>query len=338
MNENIAQLRQRAHRIRRNVLQMARGKGDGYVGQGLGAADILAAIYFGEMRFDPARLDWPDRDRFVLSTGHYSIVLFAALAELGVIRQEELSTYGADESRLEMSTCITTPGVEITGGSLGHGLSQSVGMALGARLSGRNFRVFNFLSDGELQEGVTWEAAMAAAHYRLGNLIALVDVNNMQADGEVSGVMTIEPVADKWRAFGISPKFWSAIRCWAAACRSSNNCQRRISCASSSRSGTLRCSNWRRRIHEFHGCETRPDCGHERVRSARRFCGEAVRQGADRAGPRIWLESPPAWRTPALYLSPPRIASSPRGAPTISSLLISPTRAPTSKSLPVCRA
>ena len=202
MNESIAQLRQRAHRIRRNVLRMARGKGDGYVGQGLGAADILATIYFGEMRFDPARLDWPDRDRFVLSTGHYSIVLFAALAELGVLREEELATYGADESRLEMSTCITTPGVEITGGSLGHGLSQSVGMALGARLSGRNFRVFNFLSDGELQEGVTWEAAMAAAHYRLGNLTALVDVNNMQADGEVSSVMTIEPVADKWRAFG----------------------------------------------------------------------------------------------------------------------------------------
>ena len=202
MNESIAQLRQRAHRIRRNVLQMARGKGDGYVGQGLGAADILAAVYFGEMRFDPARLDWPDRDRFVLSTGHYSIVLFAALAELGVLREEELATYGADESRLEMSTCITTPGVEITGGSLGHGLSQSVGMALGARLSGRNFRVFNFLSDGELQEGATWEAAMAAAHYRLGNLIALVDVNNMQADGEVGGVMTVEPVADKWRAFG----------------------------------------------------------------------------------------------------------------------------------------
>jgi transketolase len=202
MNESIAQLLQRAHRIRRNVLRMARGKGDGYVGQGLGAADILAAIYFGEMRFDPARLDWPDRDRFVLSTGHYSIVLFATLAELGVFREEELATYGADESRLEMSTCITTPGVEITGGSLGHGLSQSVGMALGARLSGRDFRVFNFLSDGELQEGVTWEAAMAAAHYRLGNLTALVDVNNMQADGEVAGVMTIEPVADKWRAFG----------------------------------------------------------------------------------------------------------------------------------------
>ena len=202
MNETIAQLRQRAYRIRRNVLRMARGKGDGYVGQGLGAADILAAVYFGEMRFDPARLDWPDRDRFVLSTGHYSIVLFAALAELGVFREEELATYGADQSRLEMSTCITTPGVEITGGSLGHGLSQSVGMALGARLSGRDFRVFNFLSDGELQEGVTWEAAMAAAHYHLGNLIALVDVNNMQADGEVAGVMTIEPVADKWRAFG----------------------------------------------------------------------------------------------------------------------------------------
>src|SRR5579862_1454133 len=175
MNESIAQLRQRAHRIRLNLLRMARGKGDGYVGQGLGAADILAAIYFGEMRFDPARLDWPDRDRFLLSTGHYSIVLFAALAELGVFTEQDLASYGADESRLEMAACETTPGVEITGGSLGHGLSQAVGMALGSRLSDRNFRVFNFLSDGELQEGATWEAAMAAAHYRLSNLVALID-------------------------------------------------------------------------------------------------------------------------------------------------------------------
>jgi transketolase len=202
MNETTAQLRQRAHHIRRNVLRMARGKGDGYVGQGLGAADILATVYFREMRTEAARPDWPDRDRFVLSTGHYSIVLFATLAELGVLKDEELATYGADESRLEMSTCFTTPGVEVTGGSLGHGLSQSVGMALGSRLSGQNFRVFNFLSDGELQEGATWEAAMAAAHYRLGNLIALVDMNNMQADGEVNGVMTVEPVAAKWRSFG----------------------------------------------------------------------------------------------------------------------------------------
>jgi len=154
------------------------------------------------MRFDPRRLDWPDRDRFLLSTGHYSIGLFAALAELGVYSEDELSSYGADESSLEMSACETTRGVEITGGSLGHGLSQAVGMALGARIGGRDFRVFNFLSDGELQEGVTWEAAMAASHYRLANLVTLVDINNIQADGRVAEVMTVEPVTEKWKAFG----------------------------------------------------------------------------------------------------------------------------------------
>ena len=198
----LPELLRRAHNIRRNVLLMARGKGDGYVGQGLGAADILAAIYFDELRLDPYRLDSPDRDRFVLSTGHYSIVLFATLTELGVFPPEELATYGADESRFEMSTCITTPGVEITGGSLGHGLSQAVGMALGSRLSGRNFRVFNFLSDGELQEGSTWEAALCGAKFGLDNLIALVDMNNMQADGRSCDVMPLEPVAEKWKAFG----------------------------------------------------------------------------------------------------------------------------------------
>ncbi|HWP49510.1 MAG TPA: transketolase [Candidatus Limnocylindrales bacterium] len=200
--ELVHSLRLKARQIRRNVLLMAKGKGEGYVGQGLGAADILTVLYFYEMRFDPHRLDWPDRDRFLLSTGHYSIVLFATLTELGVFPPEELSSYGADGSRFEMSACETTPGVEITGGSLGHGLSQAVGMALGSRLSGRKFRVFNFLSDGELQEGATWEAAMAAAHYKLDNLIALVDINNMQADGKTSDVMMVEPVVDKWKAFG----------------------------------------------------------------------------------------------------------------------------------------
>ena len=198
----ILELRRRAYGIRHKVLRMAKGRGDGYVGQGLGAADILAAVYFHELRFNRDQVDWPDRDRFVLSTGHYSIVLFAALTELGVFSEEELASYGADGSRFEMSTCMTTPAVEITGGSLGHGLSQAVGMALGSRLSSRNFNVYNFLSDGELQEGATWEAAMAASHYKLALLVAIVDVNDMQADGNVSGVMGIEPVAQKWQAFG----------------------------------------------------------------------------------------------------------------------------------------
>lgn len=200
--ELMRELRLKAKNVRRNVLLMAQGKGEGYVGQGLGSADMLTAVYFHEMRYDPSDPDWPDRDRFLLSTGHYSIVLYAALTELGVFSKEELSSYGADESRFGMSTVETTPGVEITGGSLGQGLSQAVGMAIGSRLSGRGFRVFNFLSDGELQEGSTWEAAMSASHYKLDNLVALVDVNGVQADGKIADVMTIEPIADKWRAFG----------------------------------------------------------------------------------------------------------------------------------------
>src|ERR1041385_4298198 len=166
----LSALRARAKNLRRMILAMAEKVGQGYVGQGLDIADLLAVLYFDEMRYDPRRLDWPDRDRFVLSIGHYSIGLYAALAEAGVIPLDELDTYGTDGSRLEMSGSERTPGFEMTGGSLGHGLPQAVGMALGLRLQGREARVFNLLSDGEMQEGSTWEAAMAAGHYRLDRL------------------------------------------------------------------------------------------------------------------------------------------------------------------------
>jgi transketolase len=182
------------------MIAMARGPGQGYLGQGLGIADVLAALYFHELRWDPADLAAPDRDRFLLSTGHYSIALWAALAEAGVFSLEELVTYGADDSRLQMSTLDTTPGVEIIGGSLGHGLGQAVGMALGFRLARAPARVFCELSDGEMQEGSTWEAAMAGSHFGLDGLVALIDCNGIQADGAV--VLDMEPVADKWRAFG----------------------------------------------------------------------------------------------------------------------------------------
>lgn len=198
--EPVVFLKRKALALRRHMLAMARGKGQGYIGQGLGFADALAALYFAEMRYRPEDPAWPGRDRFLLSTGHYSIALWAALAEAGVLPVEELPSYGADGSRLEMSTLDTTPGVEIIGGSLGHGLGQAVGMALGLRLDGADARVFCELSDGEMQEGSTWEAAMAAGHFGLDGLVALVDCNGIQADGPV--VMTVEPVADKWRAFG----------------------------------------------------------------------------------------------------------------------------------------
>ncbi|TPM40018.1 transketolase [Mesorhizobium sp. B2-3-4] len=197
---DIGALERKATLLRRHMLTMARGQGQGYIGQGLGIADVLAALYFHELRYDPHNLAWSDRDRFLLSTGHYSIALWAALAEAGIIPVEELVTYGADNSRLEMSTLDTTPGVEVIGGSLGHGLGQGVGQALGLRIDKSDARVFVELSDGEMQEGSTWEAAMSASHFRLDGLVALIDCNGIQADGPV--VLDMEPVADKWRAFG----------------------------------------------------------------------------------------------------------------------------------------
>lgn len=199
---DIGELKRRATNLRRHMLTMARGQGQGYIGQGLGMADALAALYFHELRYDPANVTWRERDRFLLSTGHYSIALWAAFAEAGVLPVEELPTYGADDSRLEMSTLDTTPGVEMIGGSLGHGLGQGVGQALGLRIDGSGARVFVELSDGEMQEGSTWEAAMSAGHFRLDNLVALIDCNGIQADGPV--VLDMEPVADKWTAFGWS--------------------------------------------------------------------------------------------------------------------------------------
>jgi transketolase len=197
---DIGTLERRATNLRRHMLAMARGQGQGYIGQGLGIADTLAALYFYELRYDPGNVTWPERDRFLLSTGHYSIALWAALAEAGILPVDELSTYGADDSRLEMSTLDTTPGVELIGGSLGHGLGQAVGQALGLRLQKSVARVFVELSDGEMQEGSTWEAAMSASHFRLDGLVALVDCNGIQADGPL--VLGMEPIADKWRAFG----------------------------------------------------------------------------------------------------------------------------------------
>jgi transketolase len=192
-----------AYRMRHHVLNMGEAQGQGYVGQALGAADMLAAVYADQLRYQAEDPHWEGRDRFLLSTGHYAIGLYAALAEAGIIDVDELDTYGSDGSRLPMSGMASyTPGMEISGGSLGHGLTVAVGMALGLRHQGSSSRVINFLSDGELDEGSTWEAAMSASHHRLGNLTALVDINALQADGPTAGVLRTEPVADKWAACG----------------------------------------------------------------------------------------------------------------------------------------
>ncbi|MFT3972155.1 MAG: transketolase [Amaricoccus sp.] len=197
---DIAGLKARALNLRRLMMEMAAGKGEGYIAQGLGIADCLAALYFHEMRYDAANPAWQDRDRFVLSTGHYSIAMYAALAEAGYFPKEKLPDYGLNGSRLPMSTFDDTPGVEMVGGSLGHGLGQAVGMAMALRLDKRPSRVFCEFSDGELQEGSTWEAAMGAATFRCDNLVALIDCNGIQADGPVT--VAIEPVAAKMAAFG----------------------------------------------------------------------------------------------------------------------------------------
>jgi transketolase len=196
-------LAERAYRIRRNALRMGEVQGQGYIGQALDIADVLAVAYFGAMRYRPQDPDWEGRDRFLLSNGHYAIALYAALIEAGVIPEDELETYGSDGSRLPMSGMAAyTPGMEMSGGSLGLGLSIAVGMGLALKRKGSDCRVYTLFSDGELDEGSVWEAIMSAAHWKLDNLIAIVDVNNQQADGPSTQVMGFEPLADKLEAFG----------------------------------------------------------------------------------------------------------------------------------------
>jgi transketolase len=201
--EQLHSLKSAAYRIRRYALRMGEVQGQGYVGQALGMADILAVAYRHALNYRPEEPEWEGRDRFLLSHGHYAIALYAALLEAGILPESELETYGSDDSRLPMSGMATyTPGMEMSGGSLGQGLSIAVGMALGLRQKNNRAFVYNSMSDGELDEGSTWEAAMSAAHFGLGNLIALVDVNNQQADGASSKILGFEPLADKWEAFG----------------------------------------------------------------------------------------------------------------------------------------
>lgn len=200
---NTISLQERAYRIRRNALRMGEVQGQGYIAQALGISDVLAAAYFHALHYRPEDPAWEGRDRFLLSIGHYAIALYAVLIEAGVIPDDELETYGTDDSRLPMSGMASyTPGMEISGGSLGHGLGIAVGMCLGLKRKSSGCFVYNLMSDGELDEGHTWEAAMSGAHWKLDNLIALVDVNGQQADGPSRGVLNFEPLSAKWEAFG----------------------------------------------------------------------------------------------------------------------------------------
>ncbi len=196
-------LARRAWGIRRKALLMGEVQGQGYVGQALGVADVLATSYFHAMTYRAEDPEWEGRDRFLLSIGHYAIALYAALIEANILPENEIDTYGMDDSRMPMSGMASyTPGMEITGGSLGQGLGIAVGMAMGLKRKGGDQFVYNLMSDGELGEGSTWEAVMSATQWKLSNLICIVDFNNQQADGPSRDALAVGPEAPKWAAFG----------------------------------------------------------------------------------------------------------------------------------------
>jgi transketolase len=182
--------------------------GSGHPGGSLSAIDIVAYLYFRHMRIDPARPQWAERDRFILSKGHCAPALYAALAKRGYFSAEVLGTLRDIGSLLQGHPDMKgAPGIDMTSGSLGQGFSAATGIALGGKIQGQGFRVYAMLGDGEIEEGVVWEAAMSAAHYKLDNLVAIVDSNRQQSDGWITEIMTIEPIEAKWRAFG-----WDATR------------------------------------------------------------------------------------------------------------------------------
>lgn len=200
--EEIKTLEQKARLIRRLIVKMLAKAGSGHPGGSLSSADVLTCLYFRVLRRNPQDPDWPQRDRFHLSKGHCCPLWYAVLAECGYFPEEELWTLRNLGSILQGHPDWRTPGVDVASGSLGQGLSVALGMALAARLDQASCRVYCLLGDGEIQEGQVWEAAMAAAHYRCDNLCAILDYNGYQIDGKVCEVMNIEPVAEKWRAFG----------------------------------------------------------------------------------------------------------------------------------------
>lgn len=207
---DIARLKNIARSIRKSVVNSIAAAGSGHTGGSLGLADVFTALYFNILNHKPEEPEWPERDRLVLSIGHVAPVLYATLAEAGYFPKEELLSLRQLNSRLQghPGRDHGLPGLELSAGSLGQGLSVSVGMALSAKHLDKSWKVFSIHGDGELQEGSIWEAAMSASHYKLDNLIALVDRNMVQIDGKTSDVMDIEPLQDKWKAFG-----WEVLDC-----------------------------------------------------------------------------------------------------------------------------
>ncbi len=201
--EQLRALKDRARRMRVDILKTLHGCGSGHTGGSLSATDIMTALYFYKMKYDPKKPDWKGRDYFILSKGHAAPVLYTTLAHAGFIETAELCTLRKLGSRLQgHPDSKYLPGVEISTGSLGQGLSVACGIALSQKLDKAPNRVYAVLGDGELQEGQIWEAAMTGAHYKLDNLCVLIDNNGLQIDGPVAKVMGVEPITDKWRAFG----------------------------------------------------------------------------------------------------------------------------------------
>ena len=202
-NLSMEKLKEMAKKLRRHVITMTSTAGSGHPGGSLSAADIITALYFKVMRHNPQEPQWADRDRFILSKGHAAPILYAALAESGYFPVEELATLRRLGSRLQGHTDRNlTPGVEMSAGSLGMGLSFAIGVALAARLDHRDYCTYALLSDGECEEGQTWEAALSAAQFKVDNLVTIVDCNRMQLSGWTRDIMDIEPLRQKWQAFG----------------------------------------------------------------------------------------------------------------------------------------
>lgn len=192
-----------AKQMRADIIEMLAAAGSGHPGGSLSACDILAVLYFDKMNINPNDVEWPDRDRLVLAKGHAAPALYAALAQRGFFPREDLITLRKSSSYLQGHPNMnTTPGVEMSTGSLGQGLSVANGMALAGRLDGRDYYVYCIMGDGEIQEGQVWEAAMSASHYGLDHVIAFVDHNHLQIDGNNDEVMTVNPIDEKFRAFG----------------------------------------------------------------------------------------------------------------------------------------
>lgn len=208
MEKKIKFLKTKANKVRKSVIEMLAEAGSGHPGGSLSSTEIITCLYFEIMRHNPKEPTWPQRDRFHLSKGHCCPAVYAALALSGYFPSEKLSTLRKLGSTLQGHPDRRVPGIEVASGSLGQGLSVSLGMALAGKIDKQDFRVYCLMGDGEIQEGNIWEAAMAAAHYKLDNLCGIVDYNGFQIDGRTEEIMNLEPLTKKWEAFG-----WQVLEC-----------------------------------------------------------------------------------------------------------------------------